>query len=156
MYTFCSRSSDATLKSKVAWCLSVCPHSLINKCSWYCYLATYSHLNHCIIALWLVLGCNLCTLHPSQTRQSLWQVDICCNVENVKAVIPSKEGMPPVKQQLVVVFKVHGNRWYQLFDYNSQRCSTLYSFPLHLHYKDLIWTRLFLLEVTPEHAVWRQ
>ena len=54
-YTFCSCTSDLTWSPQ--W-LNVYPLPRpLNKCSWYCYLATCSHLNHCIhcLVLWPLL-----------------------------------------------------------------------------------------------------
>ena len=55
-------------------------------------------LNLCIITLWPLY--NFCTLQPRQARQSSGTRNLL-QCFDVKAIICSKEGIPPVKQDLI-------------------------------------------------------
>ena len=57
-------------------------------------------------------------------------VETCYSIEDVKALIHSEKGIPPVKQRLFFDGKALDDGL-TLSDYNIQSGSTLYSFPLH-------------------------
>ena len=82
------------------------------------------------------------------------EVETCYGIEDVQALIHSKEGIPPVKQSLFFDGKALEDRL-TLSDYNIQRGSTLYLFPSHVM---VIFVKTFSseaipLEVTPSDSI---
>ena len=143
MYVLCRgqilfiRPDLATTQCPSVGLLLVSTHVLIN-------IRQHSPtLNLCIITLWPLY--SFCTLQPRRARQSSGTRNLL-QCFDVKALICSKEGIPPVKQRLIFTLKTI-DYWGWTFTVSLQ-CTKWFTLIVCIHSHWQLWrlhqVRLFL------------